>query len=67
MKRYHAILIAAAAIGSLAIAGTFDKEDKQVEDAHYCSMVKSYKHTHGKEGWPDFRETYRHDCLGIKE
>ncbi len=67
MKRYHVILIAAGAIAAASVAGTFDKDAVQVQGAHYCEMVKTYKHSQGRQGWPDFKETYRRDCLGIKE
>lgn len=66
MKRYHVILVASFVVAGLCAAGTIDAKSEKANTSRYCDMVKQYKDTNGKKGWPDFEKTYRHECLGIK-
>lgn len=40
----------------LGIAGTHDFEEEQRQEQEYCEMVKLYKQTRGREGWPEYRK-----------
>lgn len=57
-KRYLikvAILAAALfAFSLLLFAGHLDSLDAEMDHKHYCEMVKIYKETDGRLGWPKF-------------
>lgn len=55
MSRYRIAALLVALVLLLGIAGHFDYEDKQVDQAQYCEMVKA-------KLWPDFRGIYRKEC-----
>ncbi len=67
MKRYQVLLIGGFILGGVGVVGSINTETQQVDDQHYCDMVAEYKHSHGQRGWPDFREIYRRECLGVNE
>lgn len=38
--------------------------DLQIDEQnHYCEMVKLFKDSKGKTGWPDFKNTYSEWCI----
>ena len=67
MKRYQAILIVSSIVGALCTIGHLNAQSQDADDQRYCEMVKIYKQTNGENGWPDFRETYKHQCAGNKQ
>lgn len=54
MKRYQAIFALLAVLLLMGIVGHFDAEDEQLQQDNYCEMVKLWKESHGKAGWPAY-------------
>lgn len=54
IKRYKAILAIIGIIIAMGIAGNMDAEDEQLQLDHYCEMVKLWKKTNGRQGWPAY-------------
>lgn len=54
MKRYQVILTLAAVLLLLGIVGAVDAEEESAQEARYCAMVKLWKETNGREGWPAY-------------
>ena len=52
VKDIAAVLALLALFG---VVGAMAAKDAQVEQAHYCEMVKAGH-------WPDYRGAYRHEC-----
>jgi hypothetical protein len=58
IKRYKAILAIIGIIIAIGIAGNMDVEDEQLQLDHYCEMVKLWKESDGRQGWPDYDGIY---------
>ena len=43
-----------AIIALMGLAGEGDYQEELNEQAHYCKMIKLYKLSNGKSGWPDY-------------
>lgn len=54
LKRYQVILIGLGLIVAMGIVGQSDMEDEQRQAEQYCEMVKLWKETKGKAGWPAY-------------
>ena len=39
-----------------------DVKESEKQDQHYCEMVRTFKQTHGREGWPDYNQIYVKSC-----
>ena len=50
------ILGLAAILAIFGLAGEQDYQDAVTEEQQYCEMVKLYKQTRGREGWPEYRK-----------
>lgn len=51
---YKTILTAAGIIAAMGIAGQLDYEEEQRQAEQYCEMVRLWKQTHGRAGWPAY-------------
>jgi hypothetical protein len=40
--------------GLLGYVGSLDVQSEQMEEEHYCEMVKIWKSSHGQAGWPAY-------------
>ena len=54
IKRYQVILAAIAFIALAGIVGQSDFEEEQRQANQYCEMVKLWKESKGKAGWPAY-------------
>jgi len=54
IKRYQIILIGLAMLGAFGLLGSMDKEEEERQQAEYCEMVKLWKQTNGRAGWPAY-------------
>lgn len=54
IKRYQVILAAIGIIVAIGIVGQSDMEEEQRQQDEYCAMVKLWKQTKGKQGWPAY-------------
>jgi hypothetical protein len=54
MKRYQFILAILAILLAMGVVGHFDAEDAQLQQDNYCEMVKLWKQSNGKSGWPAY-------------
>ena len=48
------ILAIIGIIIAMGIAGNIDVQEEQRQHAEYCEMVKLWKQTNGKRGWPAY-------------
>ena len=48
------ILIAVAITLAMGVVGQSDFEEEQRQQDNYCFMVKQWKQTKGKHGWPAY-------------
>lgn len=55
IKRYQVILAGLGLLIAMGIVGQSDFEEAERQEAEYCEMVKLWKQTNGKAGWPAFR------------
>lgn len=54
IKRYKAILAIIGIIIAIGIAGNMDVHEEERQHAEYCEMVKLWKQTNGRQGWPAY-------------
>ena len=54
MKRYQAILALVAILVLMGFVGSFDAEEEARQQEEYCSMVKLWKESKGRAGWPAY-------------
>ena len=54
IKRYKTILAVIGIIIAMGIAGNTDVQEEERQHAEYCEMVKLWKQTNGKHGWPAY-------------
>lgn len=54
IKSYQIILAAIGLVIAAGIVGKSDFEEEQRQQNHYCFMVKQWKQTNGKQGWPAY-------------
>ena len=54
LKRYQVILALIGIIIAMGIVGQSDFEEEQRQAEQYCEMVKLWKQTNGKHGWPAY-------------
>ena len=54
LKRYQVILAVIGLIVAAGFVGPSDIEEEQRQQAEYCDMVKQWKETNGKAGWPAY-------------
>lgn len=54
IKRYQLILAVIGLIVAMGIAGQADYEEEQRQAEQYCEMVKLWKQTGGRAGWPAY-------------
>ncbi len=54
IKRYQVILAFIAFIALAGIVGQSDFEEEQRQQDEYCDMVKLWKESKGKAGWPAY-------------
>lgn len=54
LTRWQAIGVGIGLILAFGIVGHFDAEDEQLETERYCEMVKLWKESNGKAGWPAY-------------
>lgn len=54
IKRYQVILAIIGIIIAMSIVGQSDIEEAERQQAEYCEMVKLWKQTKGKAGWPAY-------------
>lgn len=53
-RHYRSIMAVTAIIIAMGIVGQSDYEEEQRQHAEYCEMVKLWKKTNGKHGWPAY-------------
>ncbi len=61
MKKLDILAIIGIVI-AMGIAGTMDVQEEERQHAEYCEMVKLWKQTNGKHGWPDYDGIYDTAC-----
>jgi len=54
IKRYQVILAFIGIIIAMGIVGQSDFEEEQRQAEQYCEMVKLWKESNGKAGWPAY-------------
>ena len=54
LKRYQVILIAIGLLVAFGLVGQSDLEEEHRQAQEYCEMVKLWKATKGKAGWPAY-------------
>ena len=54
MKTWQILLLCAALLAALGLAGNADLEEAERQRAHYCEMVDLYHETDGEYGWPPY-------------
>lgn len=54
IKSYQIILAAIGLVIAAGIVGKSDFEEEQRQQDNYCFMVKQWKQTNGKQGWPAY-------------
>lgn len=54
MKRWHVIGLVLLAIVAFGLVGQSDMEEEQRQADQYCDMVKLWKETNGRAGWPAY-------------
>jgi hypothetical protein len=54
LKRYQVILAFIGIIVAMGIVGQSDMEEEQRQADQYCDMVKLWKETRGRAGWPAY-------------
>jgi len=45
------------------LVASSDNAEMQVQEQQYCEMVELFIQTNGREGWPDYNESYKTSCL----
>ena len=55
-------LLAALIMVLLGVAGAWDYEDAEHQEALYCDMVHKYIQNHS-QGWPDYDGDYSRRCV----
>ena len=55
MKRWHVLLLGAAVVAALGLAGNADLEEAERQAEHYCEMVELYHESGGEHGWPPYK------------
>ncbi len=53
MKKLDILAIIGIVI-AMGIAGTMDVQEEERQHAEYCEMVKLWKQTNGRQGWPAY-------------
>ena len=64
-----AILAGAVVFAVLVILALIDKSDAPYRErmtSQYCELVRIYRATNGRHGWPDYRGEYERRCEGNK-
>ena len=54
MKRWHVLILGAALLAALGLAGNADLEDAERQREQYCDMVDVYHESGGDYGWPPY-------------
>lgn len=54
LKRYQVIILAIFVLVLMGIAGHMDAQEEERQHAEYCEMVKLWKESNGKAGWPAY-------------
>ena len=54
-EKYWLIAALASIIVVFGVVGHFDSEGDAIEQDQYCQMVKLWKDSHGREGWPAYK------------
>lgn len=54
MKRWQVIGLVLLAIAAFGLVGHMDAEEEQRQAEQYCDMVKLWKESKGKAGWPAY-------------
>ena len=54
IKRYQVILAIIGIIIAMSIVGQSDLEEAERQQTEYCEMVKLWKQTNGRAGWPAY-------------
>jgi hypothetical protein len=54
IKRYQVIILAIFVLVLMGIVGQSDYEEEQRQTVQYCEMVKLWKQTKGRAGWPAY-------------
>lgn len=54
MKRWQVIGIVLLVLVAFGLVGHMDAEEEQRQAEQYCEMVKLWKETNGKAGWPAY-------------
>ena len=54
MERWKVLLIGAAFLVAMGLAGTADREEAERQRAQYCEMVELWHESGGDAGWPPY-------------
>lgn len=54
LKHYQVPLTFIGIIIAMGIAGNMDAQEEERQHAEYCEMVKLWKESNGKAGWPAY-------------
>lgn len=54
LKHYQVPLAFIGIIIAMGIAGNMDAQEEERQHAEYCEMVKLWKESNGKAGWPAY-------------
>ncbi len=54
IRRYKTILAVIGLVAAMGIAGQADYEEEQRQAEQYCEMVRLWKQTGGRDGWPAY-------------
>lgn len=54
MKRWQVIGLVLLVLVAFGLVGNMDAEEEQRQAEQYCEMVKLWKETNGKAGWPAY-------------
>lgn len=54
MKRWQVIWLVLLALAAFGLVGHMDAEEEERQAEQYCDMVKLWKESKGKAGWPAY-------------
>lgn len=54
IRRFTLILAAVAVLIVFGFVWQSDFEEEQIQQDNYCFMIKQWKQTNGKQGWPAY-------------
>jgi len=54
MKRWQGLLVAAAIVAAIGLAGNADLMEAERQAEQYCKMVDIYHESGGEYGWPPY-------------